>query len=131
MDIFAGEEGASDYHTTRGCKVDASLAVVVRYGVQTVPPDHRSVHLLSSYLCVHVANNEFHVTRRASVINLLQLRVKRLLLVVGSPFVWAVYVDDAVVEETAFYPHLAHPCVDRLPPDNALSHLAQHYEASS
>lgn len=43
MDIFAGEKGASVYHTTRGCKVNASLAVVVRYGVRVVPPDHRSV----------------------------------------------------------------------------------------
>lgn len=131
MDILAGEESASDYHSTGGCKIYASLAVVIRYGVQTIRSDHRSIHFLPSYLCVHVADDDFDVPQWASIICLLQLCIERFFLVVGSPFVWAVYVDDAIVEETAFYPQLAHPCVDWLPPNHALAHLAQHYEAGS
>ena len=45
--------------------------------------------------------------------------------------VWAVHVDDAVVEETSLYPQLTHPLVDRLPPDQTILHLASHYEAGS
>lgn len=131
MDVFAGEEGASDYHSAGGCKVYTSVAVVVRCDMQAIRPDYRSVHCLPSYLRVHVADDNFHVPSRAAVVDLLQLRVERFFFVIGSPVMWAVDIDDAVVEETALDPHLAHPCVDRLPTDYALSHLAQHYEAGS
>ena len=43
----------------------------------------------------------------------------------------AVHVDDALDEESAFYPQLTHPLVDRLPPDQTILHLASHYEAGS
>src|SRR5450759_939308 len=109
VDILAGEEGTSDYHTTGGCEVHASLAVIIRCGVQAVWPDYRSVHCLPSYLSVHVTDDDFHVPSRAAIIHLLQLRVERLLLVFWSPFVWAVNVDDAVVEETVSYTHLTLP----------------------
>ena len=41
------------------------------------------------------------------------------------------HVDDTVVEETALYPQLTHPLVDRLPPNHTNVHLASHYEAGS
>ena len=33
VDVFPGEERASNHHSSGGCKVDAPLAVVVRDGV--------------------------------------------------------------------------------------------------
>ena len=126
MDIFAGEEGTSDYHTTGGRKVYAPMAVIIRQCMQASWSDYRSVHFLPAYLSIHVPNNDFHVPSRAAIVDLLQLRVERFLLVVGSSFMWAVHVDDAVVEEPALYPQLAHPCVDRLPPHHALAHLTQY-----
>lgn len=129
MDIFAWEEGASDYHSSGGCEVYTSLAVIVRYGMQAIRPDHRSVHRLPSYLSVHVADDDFHVPPWAAIVDVLQLRVERFFFIIGSRFVWAVHIYDAVVEETALYPQLAYTCIDRLPPDHALAHLAQHYEA--
>ena len=36
MDILAGEEATSDHHSAGGCKVDASLAIVIGDGVRAV-----------------------------------------------------------------------------------------------
>ena len=100
MDILAGEEATSDHHCAGGCKVDASLAIVIGHGVQAVWPDHRSKHFLPSNLIVPVPDNDFHISPRTAVVHrLLKLRVECFFLIVGSFLVWAVHVDDAVVEE--------------------------------
>ena len=97
--------------------------------MQAVWPDHRSKHFL--VFSVHVPDNDFHISPRTAVVHLLKLRVEYFFLFVGSFLVWAVHVDDVVVEETALYHQLTHPLVDQLPPDHTILHLASHYEASS
>ena len=52
MDIIAGEEATSDHHSAGGCKVDASLAIVIGNGVQADWSNHRSKHFLSSNLSI-------------------------------------------------------------------------------
>ena len=101
QDILAGEEATSDHHSAGGCKVDASLAIVVGNGVQAVWSDHWSKHFLPFKLSIHVSDNDFHVSPRTAAVHLLKLRVECFFLIVGSFLVWAVHVDDAVVEETA------------------------------
>ena len=90
--------------------------------MQAVWPDHRSKHFLPSNMSVHVPDNDFHISPQIAVVHLLKLRVESLVLVIGSFLVWAVHVDDAVVEETALYSQLRHPFVDRLPAYHTILH---------
>lgn len=131
MDILEGEECASDYHSSRGCEMYASLAVIICHGVQAVRPDDRSIQILSSYLSVHIPNHDLDVPTRTAIILLLKLLVKRLFFVVGSSFVWAVHIYNAIIEETALNPQLAHTFADRLPLNHAILHLSQHYETGA
>lgn len=52
-----------------------SLHIAIRYSMLAVRFDHRSVHFLPFYLTIYVADNYFHVSRRASVVCLLQQRI--------------------------------------------------------
>ena len=87
VDVFLGEERASNHHSSGGCKVDAPLAVVVRDGMQAVWPNHRSVHLLPFNASVQIPNDDLHISLRTAVALILQLRVEYLLLAVGCFFV--------------------------------------------
>ena len=111
-----GEKATSDHHSAGGCKVDASLVIVIGNDVQAVWSDHRSNHFLPSNLSVHVSDNDFHTSPRTAVVHLLKLRLECFFLVVESFLVWAMHVDDAVVEETALHPQLTHPSLLVVPP---------------
>lgn len=129
MDVFAWEKGTSYHHSAGGCKVYAALAVIVRGGVKAARPYHRSIHHLPSNLSVKIPDDDFHISSWAAVILLLQPRVECFFLFFGSFFVWAVDIDDAVVEETASDPQLAHPVADVLPANHPILHLTHHNKA--
>ena len=131
MDVLARKEGTSDYQSMGSCKIYASLAVAVCLGVQTILSDHRFIHVFPSDLSVHIPDDDLDVSTRTAVIHVLQLRVEGFLLDVGSSFVWAVHINDAVVVEPAFNSQHAHPVVDRLPLDHTTLHLTQHNKAGT
>ena len=131
MDVRPGKEGTSDCHSSGSCEVDASLAVVVRHGVQAMRADHRLVHFFPTDLRVHVPDEVLDVSTRAAIVEFLQLCVELFFLCIGSSFVGAVHIEDSVVVEPAFYSQQTQLVADRLPLDHTTLHPAQHYKAGT
>ena len=131
VDSFVHEIRALDRHLSASSKVDQSEAVFVCIVMQAVSPNSRLVYGLPSDFCVRVPHHQLHVVFWASGICSLQLFIKLVLSLLFRIVRWCMYVDEGVVEESAFYSQYAETLIDRGEIFNQMVKVRIHEESRS
>jgi hypothetical protein len=106
VDLFVHEVRTFDRHLPACAKVDQSEAISICTLMQAVLANRWLMYGLPANFCVRVFHHQLHVMTWAGCVCPLQLDPWPLLLS------WWMYVDERVVEKSAFYSNYAETLVD-------------------
>jgi hypothetical protein len=112
VDWFVHEVRTFDRLLPACGKVDQSEAIFRYTLMQAVRADRWLMYGFMANFCVSVSHHQLHVMTWAGCVCPLQLFIKLILGLLLRVICWCMYVDERVVEKSAFYSDYAETLVD-------------------
>lgn len=130
-DILTCEVGTADCHPSSSSECHKAQTIIVGNRMKAFRSNDRPKETFSADLRICISDDYFDILFWALSVGLIKALIELILHVIGFVVRWRIDADQAVVEELALHPQHTDSVAYRLPPNNSLHLLPDHYKANS